>query len=159
MREIENEPRNNFRRSWDGYNNVGICTAAIASVLNHRQTLALPKVLLVMPLMMHGPTVSFMGNGHTRRREAAAFATSHPEFIANFNDRFESSLVVSVNAIQLLIHLGHAELKDHLVLTTPMNIDKSFGTRALRIDKASEKVAALLDSPVNELYLNFRIQL
>lgn len=150
---------NNVRRSWDGYNNVGICATAIASVLNHCQSLSLPKALLVMPLMMHEPTVSFLGSGSTRPREAAAIASSHPEFIANFNGRYESSLVVSVNAIQLLIHLGHAELMDHLVLATPMNIDKSFGKRAMRIDKASEKVAALLESPVDELYLNFRVQL
>lgn len=148
-----------MRRSWDGYNNVGICATAIASVLNHCQSLSLPKALLVMPLMMHEKTVSFLGNGVTRRREAAALASSHPEVIANFNDRYKSSLVVSVNAIQLLIYLGYAELGDHLVLTTPINIDKSFGKRASRIDKASEKVAALLESPVEELYLNFRVQL
>lgn len=150
---------NNVVHGWDGYNNVGICATAIASVLNHCQHLTLPKALLVMPLMMHKPTVSFLSSGSTRRREAAALASSHPEFIANFNDRYQSSLVVSVNSIQLLIHLGHAELRELLVLTTPMNIDSNFGKRALRINKASEKVAALLESPVEELYLNFRVQL
>ena len=147
------------RQHWDGYNNLGICATAIASVLNHCQILPLPKVLLVMPLMMHGPTVSFMASNTTRRRDSAAIAASHPEFIVNFRDRFEASLVVSVNSIQLLVHHGYAELNENLVLTTALSVDKSFGVRAMRINKASEKIAALLDSPVNELYLNFRIHL
>lgn len=158
MRETR-EPSNGLSRSWDGYNNVGICATAIASVLNHCGRLSLPNALLVMPLMMHEPTVSFLSNKTTRHREVAALASSHPEFIANFNDRYRSSLVVSVNAIQLLIHLGYAELRDDLRLMTPMNIDKSFGKRALRINKASERVAMLLESSVVELYLNFRVKL
>jgi hypothetical protein len=148
-----------LRRSWDGYNNVGICAIALATVLNHCRRLTLPKALLVMPLMMHEPTVSFLSSGATRPREAAALASSHPEFVANFNERYESSLVASVNAIQLLIHLGYAKLRDDLELSTPLSIDKSFGKRAMRIDKASEKASALLASPVEELYLNFRVQL
>jgi len=158
VREIR-EGRSSFRHSWDGYNNVGICATAIISVMNHSGDLSLPKALLVMPLMMHEPTVLFLGSGVTRRREAAALASSHPELIANFNDRYESSLVLSINAIQLLIHLGQVELREHLVLKNPINIDNRFGKRAVRINKASEKVAALLESPVEELYLNFRVQL
>lgn len=144
---------------WNGYNNVGLCATALSSVLEHTGKLPLSKAMLVMPLVMHDATVAFLGNGNIRRREAAALASVRPELIANFNSRFEDSLVLSLNAIQLLVHLGYAKLSVDLIPAKPMKIDELFGKRVQRILKATPNIAALLAGSVDELYLNFRIQL
>jgi hypothetical protein len=147
------------KRSWNGYNNVGLCATTLASVIEHTGGLPLAKAMLVMPLVMHDATLAFLSNANIRKREAAAFASVKPEFFANFNNRFQGSLVMSLNAIQLLVHLGHVKLRDDLIPNKPMQIGEDFGKRALRIVKATPNIAALLNGPVEELYLNFRIQL
>lgn len=144
---------------WNGYNNVGLCATALCSVIECTGRLSVSKAMLVMPLVMHDATISFLSNGNTRRREAAALASARPELIVNFHDRFEDSLVVSLNAIQLLVHLGYTRLGVDLISVKSMQIDDEFGKRVQRIVKATPNIAALLDSSVDELYLNFRIQL
>lgn len=148
-----------MKRNWNGYNNVGLCVAALASVLEHTGRLPLAKAMLVMPLVMHEGTLSFLSKTNIRKRGAAALSSMRPELFANFNSRFEDSLILSLNAIQLLAHLGYASLGQELVLEQSMEINDEFGKRVQRIVKATPNIAALLDGPVEELYLNFRVQL
>ncbi|MFM0741709.1 DUF6521 family protein [Paraburkholderia xenovorans] len=148
-----------MNESWSGYNNIGICATALMSVIERTGELPLAKALLVMPLVMHDATLAFLSNANVRKREAAALTSVRPELFANFNNRFEDSLVLSLNAVQLLIHLGHVKLRANLVPDIPMDISPDFGARAQRIVKAAPSVAALLASPIEELYLNFRVHL
>src|SRR4051812_17125468 len=92
------------------YNNAGIAAIAISSVLNHTKTLPLTKALLVMPIVMHNETTKFLASERTRSRAIATLVTVRPDFVLNFNRRFHSSLIHSVNAVQLLHTLGHIEL-------------------------------------------------
>ncbi|MDT6960780.1 DUF6521 family protein [Cupriavidus sp. SZY C1] len=144
---------------WLGYNNVGISAVALMSVLSHARFLTIPKALLVMPLVMHEATIRFLSHGGVRKREAAALASTHPEFFANFSTRFDESLSSSLNAIQLLDASGFLRFHDGLHLLSSLGVDSTFGARAKKIAKAGENIAALLASPVEELYLNFRVQL
>lgn len=148
-----------MKRNWNGYNNVGLCAAALASVIEHTGRLPLAKAMLVMPLVMHEGTLLFLSKANIRKRGAAALSSMRPELFANFNSRFEDSLVLSLNAIQLLAHLGYARLAQDLVPGVSMRIGDEFGKRAQRIVRATPNIAALLDGPVEELYLNFRVQL
>ncbi|WP_322059368.1 three component ABC system middle component [Paraburkholderia sp. J63] len=129
------------------------------AVLAHAEQLSVAQALLVMPLVMHEATVRYMGNGNVAKREAAALVAHRPDLFANFNSRFQEGLAVTVNAIQLIVAAGYVKFDGKLVLVQPLNIDKSFGQRALRIAKAASHIAAVLASPVDELYLNFRVQL
>ena len=144
---------------WSGYNNVGICAIALMSVLSHARFLGTAKSLLVMPLVMHEATIRFLSNGGIRKREAAALASTHPEFFANFHTRYDESLSSSMNAIQLLEGSGFLRFHDGLHFLHKLEVDSTFGARAKKIAKAGENIAALLASPVEELYLNFRVQL
>ncbi|WP_129112244.1 three component ABC system middle component [Burkholderia pseudomallei] len=144
---------------WVGYNNVGVCATALMAVLAHSEQLSIAKALLVMPLVMHDSTVSYLGNGRVVEREAAALVAHRPDLFANFNSRFNEGLSVTVNAIQLIVAAGYAKFDGKLVLLQPLSIDSSFGKRAQRIAKAASHIAAVLASPVDELYLNFRVQL
>lgn len=146
-------------RRWSGYNNVGICATALLAVLSHAGQLNVAKALLVMPLVMHDATVSYMGNGRVVKRKAAALVAHRPDLFGNFNSRFEEGLAVTMNAIQLIVAAGYAKFDGTLTLLKPFDIDASFGKRALRISKAANHIAAVLASPVDELYLNFRVQL
>ena len=149
----------NVTKIWNGYNNVGLCAVALASVIEHSQGLSLPKSMLVMPLVMHEATVSFLSKGNIRQREAAALTSVKPELFINFNDRFQNSLVVSLNAIQLLIHLKYAKFDVDLLPDRSISPSSEYGKRAERIFKATPNIAALLSGSDEELYLNFRIQL
>lgn len=146
-------------RRWAGYNNVGVCATALMAVLAHAEQLSIAKALLVMPLVMHDATVSYMGNGRVVKREAAAFVAHRPDLFANFNSRFQEGLAVTVNAVQLIVAAGYAKFDGKLILLQPLSIDSRFGKRAQRIAKAAGHIAAVLASPVDELYLNFRVQL
>ncbi len=112
-----------------------------------------------MPLVMHDATVRYMSNGNVTVRDAAGLVAHRPDLFVNFNSRFEESLAATVNAIQLIVTAGYAGFDGGLTLATPLTIDSSFGKRAQRIAKAAKHIAEVLDSPVDELYLNFRVQL
>ncbi|RQM47086.1 hypothetical protein EHZ19_15645 [Paraburkholderia bannensis] len=144
---------------WSGYNNIGICATGLLAVLAHAERLSIAKALLVMPLVMHEATVQHMSNGRVAVREPAGLVANRPDLFANFNSRFEESLAATVNAIQLIVTAGYAEFDGSLTLCTPLTIDSSFGKRAQRIAKAAKHIAEVLASPVDELYLNFRVQL
>ena len=139
-----------MKNKWSGYNNVGVCATALMSVLGHMKQLTLPKTLLVMPLVMHDATVGFLSNGNIRKREAAALVATRPvPVFVNFPTRFDDSLAVTLNAVQLLVTTGFARFEDGLALLQPLEVDSTFGKRAQRIAKASENIAALLASPVD----------
>lgn len=144
---------------WDGYNNIGIGVVALASALDHLGSISVPKALLVIPMIVHRPTLSYMAHKGTLVRGSAALVSGHPQLFANFNGRFESTLPLSLNSIQLLIHLGYARLGEKIVLKERLNICAEFGQRAHKINQASEKLAEMLSESDEELYLNFRVQL
>ncbi|WP_227136330.1 hypothetical protein [Kosakonia radicincitans] len=71
---------NNKTIYWDGFNNIGIGAVAIGTVLNFVNTLSIPKALLIVPLIIHNPTVSFISKKNTRARSSAALVSNFPEF-------------------------------------------------------------------------------
>lgn len=145
------------------YNNAGIASIAILSVLNHTGALPLTKALLIMPIVMHNETTRYLANERTRSRTVATLVTIRPDFVSNFDQRYHSSLVHSINAIQLLHSLGQIELDFGAYLlikqSIKFEIKKEHGKRAALIDKASYEIANLFNSSDEELYLNLRIEL
>lgn len=154
--EVLKTPSKDF---WDGYNNVGIGVVAITSVLNHAQKLSLPKALLIIPMIMHRSTLLHFSHKSSVKRGSAALASSFPELFANFNERFENSLPLSMNSIQLLVHLEYGIFGQLLVHRKHLNIGDEFGLRAQKIAQASEKISELFSESDEELYLNFKVQL
>ena len=146
-------------RSWSGFNNIGICATAIAAILNREKYISLTKALLIMPLVMHDSTLRFLAKQNVRGRRVAAFASMNPEFVANFDKRYQDSLVVSLNSIQFLISLGYVRFDGGLELVKVFRIDENFGKQALLIERAAKNMSALLASTEDELYLNLRVKL
>lgn len=146
--------------TWNNFNNIGIGAVAISSALNHHKTLSLPKSLLVLPLIMHRESLSFLSNKRNGLKSIAALTATHPELFFNFDKRYESTLAASLNSIQLLIELKwitHSNGCIHSI--NELEIDSSFGKRAIKIAQASEKISHIFNSSDEELYLNLRIKL
>lgn len=144
---------------WSGYNNPGIAAIAIGTTLNHCQTLSLAKTLLIMPLVMHAPTVKHLANKINRAREISALTAIRPDFVHNFSQRYHASLSHTINGIQLLHGLSLITYSNIITQSKPFEIDSKFGNRAQLIASASQKIAHLLRSSEEELYLNLRVQL
>jgi hypothetical protein len=144
---------------WNGYNNAGIAAVAIGCTLNHVPDMSLAKALTIMPIAMHEPTLKFLSNSNTRSREIASLVSLRPDFANNFNDRYHSCLVDSINALQILITLGYIAFEDRIFRRQAFLIDEDFGERAHRIRNASQEIAFLLASSEEEIYLNLRIKL
>ncbi|MGE6793248.1 three component ABC system middle component [Pseudomonas guineae] len=145
--------------TWSGYNNSGIAAVAIGLTLNYCHSLSLPKALLIMPLVMHTPTVKYLANGNTRSREIASLTALRPDFVHNFNQRYHASLIHTINGLQLLHGLGLITYNDTISQTKIFESSLAFGKRADLIASASREIYHLLKSSEEELYLNLRVQL
>lgn len=145
--------------SWSGYNNSGIAAAAIGMTLNHCHSLSLPKTLLIMPFVMHTPTMKFLANGNTRSREISSFIAIRPDFVHNFSQRYHASLIHTMNGLQLLHSLNLIDYDDTISQTENFKLRPEFGKRAELISNASQEISHLLKSSEEELYLNLRVQL
>jgi hypothetical protein len=144
---------------WSGYNNSGIAAVAIGMTLNHCHSLSLPKALLVMPLVMHTPTVKYLANGNTRSREVSSLTAIRPDFVHNFSQRYHASLTHTINGLQLLHGLGLIIYDDTIFQTKAFEASPALGKRAELIANASREISHLLKSSEEELYLNLRVQL
>jgi len=146
--------------TWTGYNNIGIAGFSILATLAVSGPLSVTKSLLIMPFAMHSQTVSHLANQNVSPRGIAALTSKMPELFINFNRRFEASLPVSINAIQLLLEIHWIELhRSQLVLVREFNSIDGGGERAKKILKAASNLSALLECTEAELYLNLRIEL
>lgn len=145
--------------TWSGYNNSGIAAVAIGMTLNHCHSLSLPKSLLIMPIVMHSPTIKHLANGNTRSREISSLTAIRPDFIHNFSQRYHASLTHTLNGLQLLHSLGLITYDDTIFQTKNFESSPALGKRAELIASASRAIAHLLKSSEEELYLNLRVQL
>ena len=81
------------------------------------------------------------------------------ECFSNFNDRYEDTSIQTIHAIQYLIETKIIELKNgNLVSKLPFLYNRKMGMRALKISKASENMARILDEDSSKLYLNLRVE-
>lgn len=146
-------------QTWSGYNNSGIAAVAIGMTLNHCQSLSLPKALLIMPLVMHAPTVKYLANGNTRSREISSLTAIRPDFVQNFSQRYHASLAHTINGLQLLHSLDLIIYDDIILQTKAFKAGGELGKRAELIANASREISHLLKSSEEELYINLRVQL
>jgi hypothetical protein len=145
---------------WTGQNNIGIVGLAITLTLEEAEQLPISKAMLIAPLVMHEKTVAHLGNQLVSARGPAALVSKRPELFLNFKQRYENSLPLSINAIQFLQEMGWVALEDGILrLRRQIPTDSVLGKRGERIAKSITNVAALLNFPAEDLYLNLRIEL
>jgi hypothetical protein len=144
----------------ENYNNLGITSIAINSVLSLSKELSIPKALLIMPLFTSKDLTSHLSRKTTEIKSIEKLISEKTPLFSNFNKRYYDSLVNSINAIQLLIETNQISIIDgKLIANKSFQYMKSMGTRAEKINSASPNVSKLLNENTEKLYLNLRIEL
>lgn len=144
----------------ENYNNIGITSIAINSVLSLSKELSIPKALLIMPLFTSKDLTSHLSRKTTEIKSIEKLISEKTPLFSNFNKRYYDSLVNSINAIQLLIETNQISIIDgKLIANKSFQYMKSMGTRAEKINSASPNVSKLLNENTEKLYLNLRIEL
>jgi hypothetical protein len=144
----------------ENYNNIGITSIAINSVLSLSKELSISKALLIMPLFTNKDLTSHLSRKTTEIKSIEKLISEKTPLFSNFNKRYYDSLVNSINAIQLLIDMNQISLIDGKILKKQsFKYVKSMGKRAEKINDASQNVSKLLNENTEKLYLNLRIEL
>jgi hypothetical protein len=144
----------------ENYNNIGITSIAINSVLSLSKELSIPKALLIMPLFTSKDLTSHLSRKTTEIKSIEKLISEKTPLFSNFNKRYYDSLVNSINAIQLLIETNQISIIDGKLITNKsFRYLKSMGKRAEKINTASQNVSKLLNENTEKLYLNLRIEL
>ncbi|RKN79157.1 three component ABC system middle component [Paenibacillus ginsengarvi] len=147
----------------DLYNNEFICAISIYSVLLHSDLLSISKAMLIFPFVSHQGTLDFLKNKNTSIRGLEEFMLKKPGFFSNFNDRFYSFMVLSLNSIMFLKEAGLVHLVDSKLSVTQSDTltfnKETVGARALSIVEAAPKLAKILISEEKNLYLQLKVRL
>lgn len=140
--------------------NIGLGAISIISTLEHIKTLPLSKAILILPLLSHRELLAYLSNKNSKIRTLDSLIVDKVHCFSNFNDRFYSNLLSSLEAIQFLNELEFVFIRDSSIhLVEDLSYNESMGRRANKIYSASSNVALLLGEDVSKLYLNLRIEL
>lgn len=142
------------------YNNFGICSLGIMSVLQVERTLSLAELLLVFPFISHTQLLKYLARKNFEIKSLEQLIVKNQRWVANFNKRYYSGLVASLNAVQFLhdIELIHWNGKSCSILED-LPYERAMGKRADKIYKASNNIARLISADAANAYTNLRIQL
>jgi len=144
----------------ENYNNIGITSIAINSVLSRSKELPLSKALLIMPLFTSKALTAHLSRKTTEIKSIEKLISEKTPLFSNFNKRYYDSLTNSINAIQLLIETNQISiLDDKLISKQSFQYKKSMGKRAEKINTTSQNISKLLNENIEKLYLNLRIEL
>lgn len=142
------------------YNNIGIGTVAIGSVLNNSHQLSVAKASLILPFIMHNESLNYLARSNTKIKSIENLIAEKTSYFSNFNARYYDSLAVSFSSIQYLTEMGYVRFKDgFLISIKPMEYDNKMGNRANKIFQAANNVSSILTTNDANLFLNLRIEL
>lgn len=144
----------------DYYNNIGIGTIAIASILNHFEKISISKSFLIIPFISHLELTNFLARERTNIKSIEELISKKTSYFSNFNKRFFDSLTLTFNSIQYLIDMSYADCTEGEIKALKiLDYNSSMGGRAEKIFKASKNIAKVIDDSETNLYLNLRIEL
>ncbi|AVI67563.1 hypothetical protein CKQ84_17795 [Shewanella sp. WE21] len=142
------------------YNNIGIGVVALGSVISHSSELNISKVFLIFPFISHQNLLQHLGRKSTKISSIEKLIAEKIGFFSNFNSRYLSSLVLTINSLQYLNDTGYIRIDNGIViLIKPFEYKPSMGARAKKIFSAAENVSHILDINVDKLYLNLRVEI
>lgn len=142
------------------YNNIGMSTLAIASVMNYSKELPVSKVILILPIVTHRELLSYLCRKTTNIRSIEKLIIDKTVCFANFNRRYYDNMCLSINSIQLLNDIETISISNSMIkLRTPIEYDRSMGERLNKIYNSAENIAHILKDNIENLYLSLRIEL
>lgn len=142
------------------FNNIGTSVLAISfTAQEFGAPIPIAKALLATPLVTHKTLLNYLARKNAAVLSIEQLIVSRTECFANFNSRYYAGLCDSVNAIQFLVDVELAELKDNALWVSNLQYDSTMGKRAQKIWKAASRIAVLLQAPASQLYSSLRIRL
>jgi hypothetical protein len=147
------------------YNNEALSSIVLGHFMSVHKTIDIAKILLVLPFVLHDPTVrSLKNNSHKRSLEE--FIIKNINSVLNFNSRFEDYLPLTVNSLTILLDSGVIAIEGQninfidSVERFDLSSNRGIGKRILEIFKANEHLSDLMHiETVNAFYLKLRISL
>lgn len=136
---------------------------SILAVLRHTQHLELSKCMLIEPLLSYSQVLKALKrtNSSVKSIEDLILKQSIP--FANFNNRFQDKLLLSMNALILFERLGLISIKENIVYFNANDfnfINTSLGEAATSRISASDKLAeVLVKGDASDFYLSLRVQI
>lgn len=142
------------------YNNIGIGAISMMATLHHMPRIPITKILLVIPLVSHAETLTHLKRRKTPYNSIERMIAENPNFASNFSERYYDTLRTALESLLLLEKCGYIRIVLNTVyLTKKLEYNEEMGDRAKDIFKAGVQIALLLESSVENLYLNLRIHL
>jgi hypothetical protein len=145
------------------YHNELIGLISILSVLQHHKEMSLGKTMLILPFFAHRNTLNLLKRKNIKIRSLEEFIVKYPSSISNFNERFHSLILTSINSVILLQRMNMVNIKKgKLVLNENKRFEldnRSLGNRAKDIVHAGEKLSEILMEETHNLYLQLRVDL
>lgn len=143
----------------DFYNNIAINSFAIHSVLHEKRQLIISEVSLILPIITHKDMLNSIRR-YNQPINFIEYFINNIEFFYNFAERYEDTIISTINSLQLLNEVGVIKIDgDIIVLKKPLPAIKNIGNRAKIIRQASQKLSILISDDVKAFYLQARILL
>ncbi len=136
---------------------------SILAVLRHTQQLELSKCILIEPLLSYSQVLRALkrSNSSIKSMEDLILKQSIP--FANFNNRFQEKLLLSMNSLILFEKLGLISIEKGIVYFNAYDFnfaDTSLGEAAADRISASGKLAdIMLKGDASDFYLSLRVQI
>ncbi len=136
---------------------------SILAVLRHTKQLELSKCILIEPLLSYTQVLNTLKRSNTKIKSIEDLIIKQSIAFANFNNRFQDTLLLSMNAIILFEKLGLLYRKDNWVHFSATDFNfatESLGETAHNRISASRKLAEILQKgEASDFYLSLRIEI
>ncbi|MEJ6980619.1 three component ABC system middle component [Pedobacter sp. P351] len=145
-------------------NNEALACVALGYLLKGFSSITSAKALLVLPFILHYPTVRKLRSS-SLKRSLEEFIVKNPECFISFNARFVDYLPLSINAITILSEMNIITIRrDEIVYNYTSDFSpeysRTIGKRATDFLPAIEVLAYLFKGQnENSLYLKLKIEL
>ena len=143
------------------YNNEAIGLVAISSILKLNRKLSISKAMLILPLILHDPTMNYLQRKNVRIKSVDQLISDKFIYISNFNKRYISMLPVTLNCLYLLEKLQLIKIEEsNVIIIGAIQLDeKKLGKRGKKVYKSADNVNNILKSSDYYLYLQLRVEL
>lgn len=136
---------------------------SILAVLRHTQQLELSKCMLIEPLLSYSQVLKALKRTNSSIKSIEDLILKQSIPFANFNNRFQDKLLLSMNALILFEKLGLISIKENIVYFKANDFNfanTSLGEAATSRISASGKLAEILEKgDASDFYLSLRVQI
>lgn len=143
------------------YNNIAICTSSILITLNAVEKISVVKSFLILPLVLHNPTLQALEKRNTFRG-LESFILNNVEVFVDFNDRFYNFFDLTFHSLKWARQMNLIQIDEKGQITLKASIPKitsKMGRRLRRIEKLQEKLKQLLEEDENNLFFYLKVEI